>query len=99
MYIKMDKLQEDSTYVWYSFATNIVGEPYLRNGKTRYTSIPKYGVCKFNKQTEEFETDKEKTDVYFFLPSSRELLFVKVRLMQNRREGRGFPDIIDIATG
>ena len=48
-----------------------------------------YGYCKFNKQTEEFGLDREKTDPYF-TETSREIIKIQVNLMRRKRENLGY---------
>ena len=99
MYIKLDKIKEDEHHVYYKFYTNVQGESYLsKSGNLRYKLETKYGYCKFNKKTEKFELDKEKTDPYF-TEKCREVIKVQVNLIRRKRDGLCFPDIIDIATG
>lgn len=94
----MDKINEDELYVYYKFYTKVQGESYLsKSGNLRYRLETKYGYCKFNKETEEFELDKEKTDPYFTENSHAKILIMG-KLMKCNKEKK-FPDIIDIATG
>jgi len=98
VYIKLDKIGEDEVFVCYKFDISIQAESYLStSGNIRYEVKKIYGYCKFNKQTEEFELDKEKTDPYF-TEKSREVIKVHCNLISRKRETLGYPEIIDIAT-
>jgi hypothetical protein len=99
MYVKMDKVKEEEAYVYYKFETDVSGGKFVTaSGKERNTWVTKYGFCKFNKQTEEFELDVEKTDLYFLDKDNREAFKVKIQLMRFKRDNVEFPDIYDIAT-
>ena len=94
----MDKIEENEFSVLYRFETDIdAGVKINERGKLRSSWETKYGYCKFNKQTEEFELDKEKTDSYF-TEKSREVIKVQCNLIRRKRENLGYPEIIDIAT-
>lgn len=103
----MDKEREDISFVYYRFKTDVgVGlktfiyyrcKPEFDVGlKTVWEA--KYGYCKFNKLTEEFELDIIKTDTYFLTKDNREAIKVKVQLILCKQNNLTFPDIIDIAT-
>ena len=51
MYIQLDKVQEDKVYVDYQFKVDV------DIGLETTIWEAKYGFCKFNKKTEEFELD------------------------------------------
>ena len=96
MYIKLDKINESDLYVSYEFEISVQGESYFSlSGKIRYQIKKIYGYCKFNKQTEEFELDREKTDPYF-TEKSREVIKVQYSLIKRRRDNLGYPDSIEI---
>ena len=99
MYIQLDKIIENIIFVRYQFNIKIQGDSYLsKSGDLRYKVKKIYGYCKFNKQTEEFELDKENTDPYF-METKREIIHIHANLIRRKRENLGYPDIIDIATG
>lgn len=98
MYIKLIKDYEDNNLVCYFFETKIPGDLEITNpGQKKYQLIKKMGYCSFNKKTNEFFTDKEKTDDYFF-KSERELIKIYVKLIRLNSLGE-FPSIDDIAGG
>ena len=89
----MKKLHEDSNFVYYEFKTSI----YVGLDPAKLET--KYGFCKFNKKTEEFELDTNKSDPYFLAKNNREVIKVQVKLIQIKRSNQIFPDITGIATG
>ena len=98
MYIQLNKENENDACVFYKFDISVQGESYFsQSGKIRYQIKKIYGYCKFNKRTEEFELDKEKTDPYF-LENSHTSILVMGKLMKCNKEAN-FPDFLEIATG
>jgi hypothetical protein len=99
MYIFMKKVQENENKVSYQFEVTEQGESYLNQyGILCYRPKRVYGYCQFNKRTEEFLLDNEKSDSYF-TPYKREVIKVQVALIRKKREGGVFPEVIEIATG
>ena len=92
MYVELKKTKEDTIFVSYSFETYVYVE-------SKDKAETKYGLCKFNKLTEEFQLDEKQTDYYFIEGIGRETLFIKYRLIKIKREGGIFLDIMSIATG
>lgn len=96
MHIILSKDYEDQTIVNYFFETKIAGDLVVTStGKKRYELIKKIGYCSFNKSSQEFILDKNKTDEYFF-QSEREAIKVFVKLIKFN-ELKEFPPITEIA--
>ena len=96
----MDKIGEDEIWISYKFYTTVaVGEAFNKKGKLRTQFEDKYGYCKFNKITEEFELILDKTDPYYLIKKRREVLLVYARLVRQQRDYLVFPETLDIATG
>lgn len=67
-----------------------------------------YGICIFNKSTQEFILDEKKTDSYFLRLNKEhprykglcnEILYVYCKLIEITKQKRQFPEKIHIATG
>ncbi len=96
----MIKQCENDDWVHYQFETDASGEEYVTNtGKTRIKVETKYGYCKFNKKTEEFELVREKTDPHFFEKGKRTVTQAYVTLIGYKRKNLDFPDDIFKAYG
>lgn len=57
---------------------------------------PKIGYCQFNKKTEAFELDRERTDPDFLQENSRVVLKVHMKLLQCKRQDLGYTDNLSI---
>lgn len=96
MHILLSKDYEDQTIVNYFFETKIAGNLVVTSaGKKHYELITKIGYCSFNKRSQEFILDKNKTDGYFF-KNKREVIHVNVKLIR-LNETKQFPPIAEIA--
>jgi hypothetical protein len=92
----MNKVDDGFLVVIYKFESEIIiGERVNEDGKLSSLWETKYGYCKFNKQTEKFELDKEKTDPYY-TEKNREVIKVQYNLIKRKRENFGYPDRIEI---
>ena len=81
MYVKMDKISEREEEVVYKFSTKI-----WEKENDDYKLVTKVGVCSFNKENRHFELDKNKTDSYFFNRMHREVIAVRVKLLNLNEE-------------
>lgn len=98
MYLKLDKIKEDAESVWYTFFTEVGGEPYINEkGLRRLHLVEKRGVCRFNKMTESFFVDWNQTDDYF-KESSSEVVMIQYKIMKYNKS-KHFPEMFEIATG
>lgn len=103
VHVIMRKLSENDEIVSYRFETDIADGYYLsKSGNLRRTLKDVYGYCEFNKTTEKFILDKDKSDPYFFEDPyyegvNYEVFKVWTRLVKQKMKGEGFPDIIEIA--
>ncbi|MGC2310067.1 MAG: hypothetical protein WA432_00395 [Candidatus Babeliaceae bacterium] len=99
MYISMEKVQEKDNFVFYKFFINVPGEEFINKyGRPDQKMKSIYGYCSFNKNTEEFILDTEKSDPYF-TERSREVMACYGKLIKRKRDNEGFPPVITIATG
>ena len=89
----MIKINENMPYVYYTFTTNL-----WKKINDKYELVTKYGYCKFNKQTEEFDLDVEKTDPYF-INNTREVPAARSKLVRIKRAHEKFTDRTGVATG
>ena len=101
MYIDMKKIQEDTTFVYYRLEEGVYEEQYKNKEqkKPTYKRVIKYGYCKFNKKTEEFELDQEKTDQHFFEKGKDIVKVARLLLLSYKRKNLDFPDEIYRAYG
>lgn len=98
MYLKLEKIKEDTGNVWYSFCTDMAGEEYINErGIPRLRSVEVQGVAVFNKNTEDFAIDWGQTHDYF-KDRRREPATMHYYLMQHNKNG-SFPEIFSIHTG
>lgn len=98
MYVKIDKKKEDTGNVWYTFYSKISGEEYINEkGIPRFHLVEVRGIGVFNKTTETFSIDWDKTDDYFKDQFSM-LAMIRHKIVKSCKDG-DFPDMIDLATG
>ncbi len=98
----MKKIQEDTTFVYYRLEEGVYEEQYKNKEqkKPTYKRVIKYGYCKFNKKTEEFELDPEKTDQHFFGEKGEYIVEVaRLLLLYYKKRNLDFPDEIYRAYG
>jgi hypothetical protein len=100
MYVKMLKLEDNDTFVVYRFEAT-VWEKVLNGEKNEVEILAvKYGYCNFNKISEHFELDKQRTDPCFFeWPHDKHVLFARIILLKLKRKGLDFPERAIEATG
>ncbi len=94
MHIKLNKIKDNNTIISYQFS---IKEWLVDTDINDYALKTLYGYCLFNKETEEFELDKEKTDPYF-LENTHASILVMGKLMKCNKE-KNFPNFLEIATG
>ncbi len=100
MYIDMKKIQEDTTFVYYRLEEGVYEEQYKnKEQKPTCKHVIKYGYCKFNKKTEEFELDQEKTDQHFFEKGKEIVKVARLLLLYYKKRNLDFPDRISRAYG
>ena len=94
----MKKIKEDDKCVYYEFSTGVASGSYLSpSGSIRYKTENVYGYCQFNKITEEFVLDGEKSNNYFLEKNNYEVKKVFFKLVYYKRNNLSFPDKIFIA--
>lgn len=99
MYVELVKLAENETFVSYRFESDIPDGTYInKHEKLSGLSKVAYGYCTFNKITEEFELDSQKSHSYF-INNKRETFYTHVKLIRTKRESSSYPAVIVIATG
>jgi hypothetical protein len=99
LYILAQKLTENSQWVFYQFEIDINGEIFINEkGKLKQETIIIYGYCSFNKVTEDFILDKERSHPYF-TDEGREVIKFHVALIRKKRENAAYPPKIEIITG
>jgi hypothetical protein len=99
LYILAQKLTENAQWVFYQFEIGINGEIFINEkGKLKQKTIMIYGYCSFNKITEDFILDKEKSHPYF-TDQGRETIKIQVALIRIKRENAEYPNIDIITAG
>ena len=99
MHVKAVKIKEDGIFVYYTFRANITSGTYITDrGKSRNKLEDVWGFCRFNKLTEEFELDKQKSHSYF-TDGCWETIKVMTRLVYFKRNNQPFPEDFYIAVG
>lgn len=102
--IVMHKLNENKETVSYKFETSIADGYYLSKSRNlRRTIKYVYGYCEFNKTTEQFVVDKDKTDPHFFENPyyeglNYEAFKVWMKLVNQKRDNAGFPDLLSVCS-
>lgn len=96
----MTKIKEDETFIYYKFETSVIVDTFrTEKGRLRNKTEIKYGYCKFNKKTEDFELDQEKTYSYFLQESNPIAEIAQVLLLYYKIRNLDFPDKISRAYG
>ena len=99
MNIIMNKLKENEIYIEYQIEAEIPVTTIInKKGKECVVVRQGYAYCKFNKHTEEFTLDNEKSDPYFLI-DSRSIVKAQCKLIKLARECAPFTNLIQIASG